>query len=93
MEGSSVPRLQGDEFTIKSAETRIQLLAFLVGPDMPDGGTFTQRGDRSGRSDDSLDDRLDLLGLLLGFLLRGGVDDQAQAKAGKQGEGAHGGVH
>ena len=75
MEGPSVPRLQGDEFTIKSAETRLQFLAFLVGPDMPDGGTFTQRGDGSGRSDDGLNDRLDLLGLLLGFLLRGGLDD------------------
>ena len=90
MIGLSIAGLDGDVVARQATELGVDLLAFLVGPGMPDGGAFTQGGDRGGGRGHDLDDGV---GGLLAGLLDSGLSRDTQGKTGYQGEEAHRGVH
>ena len=90
MIGLSIAGLDGDVVARQAAELGVDLLAFLIGPGMPDGGALAQGGYRGRGRRDDLDDGV---GGLLAGLLDSGLSRETQEKTGYQGEEAHRGVH
>ena len=93
MIGLSIAGLDGDVVARQATELGVDLLAFLVGPGMPDGGAFTQGGHRGRGRRDDLDDRLSILAVFLTRLRRGGLAGETEAKTDDQGKEAHKGFH